>query len=93
MSAVFAVILLTACGSGSSGDGTTNPMVPEEEVVQHYDIDVANEFITPEVNRNIADELAAGSFIGLGLNAPDDYNALVAFMKTLTDGSGVGICF
>jgi len=64
-----------------------------DEVVQHYDIDVANEFITPEVNRNIATELGAGTFTGLGLNAPDDYNALVAFMRTLTDGSGVGICF
>ncbi len=64
-----------------------------DDVVQHYDIDVANEFITPEVNRNIAVELGAGTFTGLGLTAPEDYDALVAFMRTLTDGTGVGICF
>ena len=61
-----------------------------EDVVQHYDIDVANEFITPEVNRNIASELGAGTFVGLGLSA-QDYSDLVAFMRALTDGSG--ICF
>jgi len=55
------------------------------EVIQHYDIDVANEFITPEVDRNIASELEAGSFVGLGLS-PQDYLDLVTFMETLTDG-------
>ena len=55
------------------------------EVIQHYDIDVANEFITPEVNSGIANELGAGSFTGLGLQ-PDEYDDLEAFMLTLTDG-------
>jgi len=56
-----------------------------EQVVTHYDIQVANEFITPEVNSNIASELNAGTFVGLGLSAQDSAD-LVAFMKTLTDG-------
>lgn len=56
-----------------------------EQVVTHYDIQVANEFITPEVNRNIAPELNAGTFTGLGLSVQDSAD-LVAFMKTLTDG-------
>ena len=61
-----------------------------EDVAQHYDIMVANDFITPEVNRNIAAELGVGT-TGLGLSAPADYADLEAFMKTLTDG--VGSCF
>jgi len=56
-----------------------------EQVVTHYDIQVANEFITPEVNRNIAPELNAGTFSSLGLSVQDSAD-LVAFMKTLTDG-------
>jgi cytochrome c peroxidase len=55
-----------------------------EDVVRHYDIQVANEFITPEVNRNIAPELNAGTFTGLGLSTQESAD-LVAFMKTLTD--------
>jgi len=62
-----------------------------EDVIRHYDIMVANGFITPEVDRNIASELGIGSS-GLGLSN-QDYIDLGAFMKTLTDGSGVGICF
>lgn len=56
-----------------------------EEVVTHYDIQVTNEFITPEVNRNIAPELNPGTYTSLGLSTQDT-NDLVAFMKTLTDG-------
>ena len=56
-----------------------------EDVVRHYDIQVANEFVTPEVNNNIAPELNAGTFTGLGLS-PQDYIDLIAFMNTLTDG-------
>jgi len=56
-----------------------------EDVVRHYDIQVANEFITPEVNSNIAPELNAGAFTGLGLSQ-QDYNDLVSFMNILTDG-------
>jgi len=56
-----------------------------DEVIQHYDIDVANLFITPEVNANIANELDPGGFTGLGLQ-PQDYTDLEAFMLTLTDG-------
>jgi len=56
-----------------------------EDVIRHYDIQVANEFITPEINSGIAIELAAGSFVGLGL-LPQDYDDLEAFMLTLTDG-------
>ncbi|MEW8509010.1 MAG: cytochrome c peroxidase [Candidatus Thiodiazotropha sp.] len=57
-----------------------------EETVLHYDIQVANLFITPEVNAaNIAAELNAGTFVGLGLSDQDRAD-LVNFMKTLTDG-------
>lgn len=55
------------------------------EVIQHYDIDVANGFVIPEVNSGIANELGAGSFTGLGLQ-PDEYDDLEAFLLTLTDG-------
>ena len=58
-----------------------------EEVVIHYDIQVANEYVTPEVNDpNIAAEMNAGTYSGLNLSAPEDYEDLVNFMKTLTDG-------
>ncbi|MEW8086784.1 MAG: cytochrome c peroxidase [Candidatus Thiodiazotropha endolucinida] len=57
-----------------------------EETVLHYDIQVANLFITPEVNdENIAAEMNAGTFVGLGLSDQDRAD-LVNFMKTLTDG-------
>ena len=57
-----------------------------EETVLHYDIQVANLFITPEVNdANIAAELNAGTFVGLGLSDQDRAD-LVNFMLTLTDG-------
>jgi cytochrome c peroxidase len=56
-----------------------------KEVTTHYDIQVANEFITPEVDVNIANELDAGGFVGLGLQ-PRDYIDLEQFMLTLTDG-------
>lgn len=62
-----------------------------EEVIRHYDI-FADDNITPEVASNIADELGEGTFMGLGLQ-PQDYLDLEAFMNTLTDGTGVGICF
>lgn len=52
-----------------------------DDVVRHYDIMVANDFITPEVDENIATELNTA----LNLQ-PADYAALVAFMRTLTDG-------
>jgi len=52
-----------------------------DKVVGHYDIDVANSFITPEVDKNIASELT----VALDLTT-QDYADLVAFMKTLTDG-------
>lgn len=63
-----------------------------EDVIQHYDIDVAMGFVNPEINANIAEELGAGTDIGLGLSQ-QDYLDLIAFMRTLTDGTGVGICF
>jgi len=56
-----------------------------EEVIRHYDIQVSNEFIIPEVDSNIAIELDAGGFAGLGLQ-PQDYTDLENFMLTLTDG-------
>lgn len=57
-----------------------------EEVIRHYDIQVANEFPPlPEVTDNIALELNAGTFVGLGLQ-PQDYTNLENFMRTLTDG-------
>ena len=55
-----------------------------EEVITHYDIQIANGFITPEVNTNIANELDEGG-LGLGLQ-PRDSKDLKAFMLTLTDG-------
>lgn len=62
-----------------------------DDVIRHYDL-FADDNITAEVDRNIADELGAGTFMGLGLQ-PQDYLDLIAFMETLTDGTGVGICF
>ncbi len=63
-----------------------------EDVIRHYDImapNIPNDFITPEVNRNIASEIGVGtSGLGLSTSAPDDYAALEAFMNTLTDGTG-----
>lgn len=56
-----------------------------EEVIRHYDIQIANEFVIPEINANIANELNAGSFMGLDLQ-PQDYTDLENFMLTLTDG-------
>ncbi|MES9862047.1 MAG: cytochrome c peroxidase [Candidatus Thiodiazotropha sp. LLP2] len=57
-----------------------------DEVVLHYDIQVANLFITPEVNSaNIAAEMNAGTFVGLNLS-DQDREDLVNFMLTLTDG-------
>lgn len=56
-----------------------------EAVIRHYDIQVSNEFIIPEVNSNIAIELDAGGFAGLGLQ-PQEYTDLENFMLTLTDG-------
>ena len=55
-----------------------------EEVVRFYNIEEKT-FATPapEVDRNIATDVEF-----LGLNDPADINALVAFMKTLTDGTG-----
>lgn len=55
-----------------------------EDVVRHYDIQVTNEFIIAEVNRNIAPELNPGSYTSLGLST-QDYADLVAFMEALTD--------
>ena len=51
-----------------------------EKVIQHYDIDVANDFITPEVLDNIALELD----VGLDLQ-PGEITDLIDFMKTLSD--------
>jgi len=56
-----------------------------QQVVTHYDIQVANEFIFPEVDRNIASELNKGTFEGLNLSE-QNYIDLIAFMETLTDG-------
>ena len=57
-----------------------------DEVVIHYDIQVANDFITPEVDDpNIAAELNAHTFVGLNLSDQDRID-LVNFMETLTDG-------
>ncbi|MCU7842796.1 MAG: c-type cytochrome [Candidatus Thiodiazotropha sp. (ex Monitilora ramsayi)] len=57
-----------------------------EEVVLHYDIQVANLFITPEVDDpNIAAEMNAGTFVGLNLTDQERAD-LVNFMLTLTDG-------
>ena len=56
-----------------------------EDVIRHYDIQVTNGFITPEVNDNIAEELNPGLFTALGL-LPQDYIDLENFMLTLSDG-------
>lgn len=60
-----------------------------EEVVMFYKIG-EKEFATP-APEVINDINADVDF--LDLVEPDDINSLVAFMKTLTDGSGVGVCF
>jgi len=61
-----------------------------EEVMVFYNLDEKELAIpAPEVIANISTD----DVDFLGLNDPVDINALVAFMKTLTDGSGVGICF
>jgi len=52
-----------------------------DQVITHYDISVANGFITPEVNANIAAELTTQ----LGLQ-PQDIIDLKNFMLILTDG-------
>ncbi len=44
----------------------------------------------PEVDANISPEVEGRGFVALD---PDNITRLVAFMKTLTDGSGKGICF
>ena len=56
-----------------------------EDVIRHYDIQVTNAFITPEVSNNIAEELNPGLFTALGLS-PQEYTDLENFMLTLTDG-------
>ena len=61
-------------------------------VIQHYDIDVPSRNNEPEVITNIATELEFDTFNNLNLS-PENYTDLEAFMKTLTDGTGVGICF
>lgn len=61
-------------------------------VIQHYDIDVPSRNHEPEVIANIAAELEFDTFNNLNLS-PENYTDLEAFMKTLTDGTGVGICF
>jgi cytochrome c peroxidase len=66
-----------------------------EEVIRHYDITVADYirdpaqslFFTPEVEENIAEELKTP--LGLDNDNSDgvtDYEDLVNFMKTLSDG-------
>ncbi len=52
-----------------------------EEVITHYDINIANGFVTPEINANIATELTTP----LNLQ-PQDSIDLKNFMLTLTDG-------
>ncbi len=55
-----------------------------------YDVDpTRNGDQEPEIVNNISGEVQNLSF----LNTQDNINALVAFMETLTDGSGKGICF
>lgn len=63
-----------------------------EDVIRHYDINVPSRFVEPEVIANIAAELEFDTFNNLNLS-PQNYTDLEAFMKTLTDGTGVGICF
>jgi len=60
-----------------------------EEVMTFYNIE-EKEFATPapEVINDINTDVDF-----LGLTDPDDLDALVAFMKTLTDDTGIGICF
>ncbi len=53
-------------------------------VIRHYDIQIADANITPEVGTNIANELGEGGF-PLGLSG-QDYTDLENFMLTLTDG-------
>ncbi len=55
-----------------------------EEVITHYDL-FSDDNITPEVNANLAEEMAPGLFQPLGLQ-PQDYTDLENFMLTLTDG-------
>lgn len=60
-----------------------------EEVVAFFNIDEKKTASpAPEVNINISSEVDY-----LGLDDPVEINAIVAFMKTLTDGTGVGVCF
>jgi len=60
-----------------------------EEVMAFYNIDEkVSATPPPEVDNDINADVDF-----LGLNEPDDVDALVAFMKTLTDGSGIGVCF
>ena len=60
-----------------------------EEVVAFYNIDKKElSSPPPEVINNINSDVNL-----LGLNNPTDIDAVVAFMKTLTDGSGIGTCF
>jgi len=63
-----------------------------KDVIQHYDIDIPDRNIVPEVIDNIEPELQFDTFNSLGLSV-QDYSDLEDFMNTLTDGSGVGICF
>ena len=60
-----------------------------EEVVAFYNIDKKeSSFPPPEMIDNITTEVDF-----LKLNDPVDIDAVVAFMKTLSDGTGIGICF
>ena len=63
-----------------------------KDVIQHYDIDIPNANITPEVSENIAPELEFDTFNSLNLSTPpavpNDYADLEAFLNTLTDGTG-----
>ena len=61
-------------------------------VIQHYDTGVPSRDLEPEIIANIATELEFDTFNNLNLT-PGNYTDLEAFMKTLTDGTGVGICF
>ena len=60
-----------------------------EEVMVFYNIDEkALASPPPEVDNDINADVEF-----LGLNDPAEINEVVAFMKTLNDGSGIGICF
>ena len=60
-----------------------------EEVMVFYNIEEKSlASPPPEVDNDIATDVDF-----LGLTDPGELDALVAFMKTLTDGTGVGICF